>query len=140
MRYLTRPLLATVLLAGCTASFAPQANEEMTRRTLAAYELVANVRACADLGTCDKPGDFTRMSDRYVQALTDIDTAALIAGELPGTADRAKAILVQELENCRAAITDLAEAHREGPTLRGDPTPKLSQATCQLAYQGVSAL
>jgi len=140
-----RLLLLVVVMSvvsACSVRFLPTYKATALDRLASAFDNVAYIAACVDLGTCAKPSDFGLVSDRYISAIAELDTVlGLVAApeDTETTRRQAEANLRRQVENCRTQVLALSAEHQR-ETLAKSSLPLTTRSTCQIMLQSFRSL
>lgn len=135
-------VLIVALLTACQL-FAPAYNADIGNRTNEAYMATGQLLSEAEFGKFQTADTFPATVDRYANIDALLATASASAGVLPTAAkpaERARALLVRQIEGCRARMKTLAKIHqREGIAPAAGLTAD-ARVACDLAARAANAM
>ncbi len=142
-RLLPALVLAT-LLAGCsTARIVPAYNEHLAGALTRAHTAVFQITACVELGFCAGAESFDEREENYVDAMSSLGTARVLAANLEAPTDTARDSrdeLVSFITGCAEQLQALAGLHRAGSALPGIGLTQPVETACDQALRAAQAM
>ncbi len=135
------PLL--VALLGACQLFAPAYDLEVGTRTSEAYMAVGQLMSEAEYGKFQDPASFDGVVDRYAQIDALLRTASASAGVLPTSAkpaERARVLLVGQIEGCRERVSTVADIHKRKGIAPDAGLTENARVACDLAARAANAM